>query len=139
MGSRRIFAFGRCPRCERFVVEPCDPPVELCLECDVDCRSPFVYRLLRQRLRREPHPDMVATIAGYVATYRIRRIRKLFLVMVLLQQSGAPMSLATHIRQLLFPPSNITMLTDEEAYYHFGHHYDVEGTERILNILMSFL
>ena len=125
-GSRRVFAPLQCPRCERFVVEPCIPPVELCLECDVDCRSPFVYRLLRQRLRREPDPDMVATIAGYVATYRIRRIRKCFLAEVLMQPSGAWTSLATQIRELIcvFDPCRL---------------YNVEGPERILEILMSVL
>ena len=126
MDSHRVFAPLRCPRCERFVVEPCYPRVQLCSECDVDCRSPFVYSLLRQRLRREPDPDMVATIAGYVATYRIRRIRTYFLWEVLMQPSGADrMSRALQIRELT---------------YHFGlrreGHVD---TDKVVETLTSFL
>ena len=73
---------------------------------------------------------MVATIAGYVATYRIRRIRKYFLWEVLMQPSGADrMSRALQIRELT---------------YHFGlrgsHIYPGDvNTEKIVETLMSFL
>ena len=89
MGSRALFSPELCGRCERLVVEPCYPDgPEVCSECEVRCRCPFVAVFLRHILRREPPTDMVATVAGFYATNRAPGRRLHFLHNVLLSRNS---------------------------------------------------
>ena len=89
MGSRALFSPELCFQCERFVVEPCYPDwPEVCSECEVRCRCPFVAVFLRHILRLEPNAEMVAAVAGFCATNRTLRQRLHFLHNVLLSRNS---------------------------------------------------
>ena len=121
MGSRAVFSPELCGRCKRLVVEPCYPDgPEVCSECDVRCRCPFVAVFLRHILRREPPTDMVATVAGFWATNRTHGRRLHFLQSVLM------LSRNSCFRQFTF----------------FGGDLDdgsISPTEDVLDRIMSFL
>ena len=79
MGSRGMFDSDLCFRCDRFVIEPEYPDIpNFCSKCEVRCRCPFVAKILRHVLRREPESELVATVAGFCATYRTTRRRLFF-------------------------------------------------------------
>jgi hypothetical protein len=119
MASPALFSRSRCRRCELFVVEPChlDWP-ELCSECEVRCRCPFVAVFLRHILRLEPGADMVAAVAGFFATNRTLRQRLHFLHNVLLSRNSC-------FRQF--------------TYFYAGISGNISQTEDVLDRIMSFL
>ena len=117
--SMALFSPELCDRCERFVVEPCYPDwPEVCSECEVRGRCPFVAVFLRHILRREPLTDMVATVAGFCATNRTPGRRLHFLHSVLLSRNSC-------FRQFTFCGG--------------GFDGSISQTEDVLDRIMSFL
>ena len=55
----------KCYLCGDRLVERCYRKVLICMECDARARSLFVLPILRQRLRMEPTPEMVMTVARF--------------------------------------------------------------------------
>ena len=118
MGSLPRFFPDECVRCDRFLVEPCYPRVYLCSECEVVCRSPFLFALLRQRLGREPDAGMVATIVGFLAACIFRRRRLHFLHNVLTSRGSCFLQF---------------------TYFVGGRSGNISATEDILDRIMSFV
>ena len=118
MGSLPRFYPEECAHCRRFLVDPCYPPLYLCAECLVVCRSPILVRLLRQRLGREPDAGMVATIAGFWAPRTLRRRRLHFLHAVLISGRSC---------------------FQKFTFFYSGLSGNVSDQEDILDRIMSFL
>ena len=119
MGSRPMFSPELCGRCERLVVEPGYPDwPEVCSECEVRCRCPFVAVFLRHILKREPLADMVATVAGFCATNRAPGRRLHFLHSVLLSRNSC-------FRQFTLLGGDLSGI--------------ISQTENVLDRIMSFL
>ena len=117
--ARAVFSPNLCGRCKRFVVVPCYPAwPEVCAECEVRCRCPFVAVFLRHVLRCEPHAEMVTTVAGFCATNRTPRQRLHFLHNVLLSRHSC-------FRQFTLFAGDLRGI--------------ISQTENVLDRIMSFL
>ena len=79
----------KCYLCRDRLVEPCYQTVLICMDCDARARSLLVLPILRQRLRIEPTPETVMTIARFAGPCLDMR-RKLYHLRAVLLSYNSP-------------------------------------------------